>query len=46
MTRRSYMSGAHRLGKFLVAGGTGVVLNNVALYAFYQMLTMELGCGA
>jgi len=36
------MSGAHRLGKFLVVGGTGVVLNNAALYAFYQMLRLPL----
>ena len=41
------MSGAHRelaarLGKFLVVGGTGVVLNNVALYAFYQVLRLPL----
>jgi dolichol-phosphate mannosyltransferase len=31
-----------RLAKFLVVGGTGVVLNNVALYAFYQMLRLPL----
>jgi dolichol-phosphate mannosyltransferase len=41
------MSGAHRelasrLGKFLVVGGTGVVLNSAALYAFYQMLRLPL----
>ena len=33
---------ASRLGKFLVVGGTGVVLNNAALYAFYQMLRLPL----
>ncbi len=31
-----------RLAKFLVVGGTGVVLNNVALYAFYQLLRLPL----
>lgn len=41
------MSGAHRelasrLAKFLVVGGTGVVLNNAALYAFYQLLRLPL----
>jgi dolichol-phosphate mannosyltransferase len=36
------MSGASRLGKFLVVGGTGLVLNNAALYAFYQMLRLPL----
>ena len=33
---------ASRLGRFLVVGGTGVVLNNAALYAFYQMLRLPL----
>jgi dolichol-phosphate mannosyltransferase len=33
---------ASRLGKFLVVGGTGVVLNNAALYAFYQLLRLPL----
>ncbi len=33
---------ASRLGKFLVVGGTGVVLNNAALFAFYQMLRLPL----
>jgi len=33
---------ASRLGKFLVVGGTGVVLNNAALYTFYQMLRLPL----
>jgi dolichol-phosphate mannosyltransferase len=41
------MSGAHRelatrLGKFLVVGGTGIVVNNAALYAFYQVLRLPL----
>jgi len=41
------MSGANRelasrLGKFLVVGGTGVVVNNAALYAFYQQLRLPL----
>jgi dolichol-phosphate mannosyltransferase len=31
-----------RLAKFLVVGGTGVVLNNAALYAFYQLLRLPL----
>ena len=33
---------ASRLGKFLVVGGTGVVLNNAALYAFYQLVRLPL----
>jgi dolichol-phosphate mannosyltransferase len=33
---------ASRLGKFLVVGGTGLVVNNAALYAFYQMLRLPL----
>jgi dolichol-phosphate mannosyltransferase len=33
---------AARLGKFLVVGGTGVVLNNAALYALYQALRLPL----
>lgn len=33
---------ASRLGKFLVVGGTGVVVNNAALYAFYQLLRLPL----
>src|ERR1700730_6639581 len=33
---------AFRLGKFLVVGGTGVVVNNAALYAFYQLLRLPL----
>jgi dolichol-phosphate mannosyltransferase len=33
---------ASRLGKFLVVGGTGVILNNAALFAFYQMLRLPL----
>jgi len=33
---------ASRLGKFLVVGGTGVLLNNAALYAFYQLLRLPL----
>jgi dolichol-phosphate mannosyltransferase len=47
MLRRRYMPGANRelasrLGKFLVVGGTGVVVNNAALYAFYQILRLPL----
>jgi dolichol-phosphate mannosyltransferase len=30
------------LGKFLVVGGTGVVVNSAALYAFYQLLRLPL----
>jgi dolichol-phosphate mannosyltransferase len=30
------------LAKFLVVGGTGVVLNSAALYALYQMLRLPL----
>jgi dolichol-phosphate mannosyltransferase len=33
---------ASRLGKFLVVGGTGVVINNAALYTLYQMLRLPL----
>jgi dolichol-phosphate mannosyltransferase len=33
---------ASRLGKFLVVGGTGLVVNNAALHAFYQMLRLPL----
>jgi dolichol-phosphate mannosyltransferase len=33
---------AARLGKFLVVGGTGVVLNNASLYALYQVLRLPL----
>jgi putative flippase GtrA len=33
---------ASRLGKFLVVGGAGVVLNNAALYALYQLLRLPL----
>jgi dolichol-phosphate mannosyltransferase len=33
---------ASRLGKFLVVGGTGVVVNNAALYAFYQLFRLPL----
>jgi dolichol-phosphate mannosyltransferase len=33
---------ASRLAKFLVVGGTGVVLNNAALYTFYQLLRLPL----
>jgi dolichol-phosphate mannosyltransferase len=33
---------AARLGKFLVVGGTGVVLNNAALFALYQILRLPL----
>ena len=33
---------ASRLGKFLVVGGTGFVLNNAALYALYQLLRLPL----
>src|ERR1700730_11616718 len=33
---------ATRLGKFLVVGSTGVVVNNAALYAFYQLLRLPL----
>jgi putative flippase GtrA len=29
---------ASRLGKFLVVGSTGVVVNNAALYAFYLLI--------
>ena len=41
------MSGANRklaarLGKFLVVGSTGVVVNNAALYALYQQLRVPL----
>jgi dolichol-phosphate mannosyltransferase len=41
------MSGANRelasrLGKFLVVGSTGAVVNNAALYAFYQQLRLPL----
>jgi dolichol-phosphate mannosyltransferase len=41
------MSGAHRelasrLGKFLVVGGTGVLLNNAALFTLYQVLRLPL----
>ena len=41
------MSGANRelasqLGKFLVVGSTGVVVNSAALYAFYQQLRLPL----
>jgi dolichol-phosphate mannosyltransferase len=41
------MSGANRelaarLVKFLVVGGTGVVVNSAALYAFYQLLSLPL----
>ncbi len=41
------MSGAHRelasrLGKFLVVGGTGVLVNNAALYGLYQVLRLPL----
>ena len=41
------MSGAHRelasrLGKFLVVGGTGVLVNNAALYTLYQVLRLPL----
>jgi dolichol-phosphate mannosyltransferase len=39
---REHQALASRLGKFLVVGGTGVVLNNVALYAFYQLLRLPL----
>ena len=33
---------AARLGKFLVVGGTGVVVNNASLYALYQVLRLPL----
>lgn len=33
---------ASRLGKFLVVGSTGVVINNAALYAFYQIFRLPL----
>lgn len=33
---------ASRLGKFLVVGSTGLVINNAALHAFYQMLRLPL----
>ena len=33
---------ASRLGKFLVVGGTGFVVNNAALYTFYQLLRLPL----
>jgi dolichol-phosphate mannosyltransferase len=33
---------AARLGKFLVVGGTGLIVNNAALYAFYQQLRLPL----
>src|ERR1700704_2250002 len=41
------MSGADRelvsrLSKFLVVGGTGVVVNNAALFALYQLLGLPL----
>jgi putative flippase GtrA len=31
-----------RLSKFLVVGGTGIVVNNVALYTGYQLFRMPL----
>jgi dolichol-phosphate mannosyltransferase len=33
---------ASRLGKFLVVGGTGLVVNNAALFTFYQLLRLPL----
>ena len=41
------MSVAHReltqrLGKFLVVGASGVVVNNAALFTFYQLLRLPL----
>jgi dolichol-phosphate mannosyltransferase len=33
---------ASRLGKFLVVGGTGLVVNNAALYALYQVFRLPL----
>jgi dolichol-phosphate mannosyltransferase len=41
------MSGADRelvtrLGKFLVVGGTGFVVNNIVLFALYQLLRFPL----
>jgi putative flippase GtrA len=33
---------ASRLGKFLLVGGTGVVINNAALFALYQLLGLPL----
>ena len=33
---------ASRLGKFLVVGGTGFVINSAALYTFYQLLRVPL----
>jgi putative flippase GtrA len=35
---------AARLGKFLVVGGTGVVLNNAALYVLYQVCFASRWC--
>jgi dolichol-phosphate mannosyltransferase len=45
--KETYMPGANRelaarLGKFLVVGSTGVMVNNAALYAFYQQLRLPL----
>ena len=33
---------AHRLGKFLVVGASGVVVNNAALFTFYALLRLPL----
>jgi dolichol-phosphate mannosyltransferase len=33
---------AARLGKFLVVGSSGVVVNNAALFAFYQIFRLPL----
>jgi dolichol-phosphate mannosyltransferase len=33
---------AYRLGKFLVVGCTGLIVNDAALYAFYQLLRLPL----
>ena len=33
---------ARQLGKFLIVGGTGVVVNNIALYLFVQWLLWPL----